>query len=141
MPGPNHNPPDCLMDLASEREALIGHHDLLRRLTDQLSTTIDSGGDPTVIAKHFDDFLSCLAVHFAAEERVMIALEYGGFGDHRQEHHDALTRLRLLDADYRDGRQAAAYEALHFIKSWNASHMEHRDAEFDLYLDQVKSRQ
>jgi hemerythrin-like metal-binding protein len=125
--------------IASDFRALNEHHTLLVSLAQQLGTEIAAGSGEAAITEHFERFLSYMALHFAAEERLMLTTGYAGFDVHRQEHEKAISTVRRLDAAHRAGRELAEDDLLRFIRSWMESHLRGTDAEFDAYIGEILS--
>ena len=115
-------------------QTLDEHHRLIFRLVGQLKADLVSGSSEGVMADHFERLLSYLAMHFAAEDGLMLATQFSGFAAHRLEHDGVLEKLRRLDEDYRAGRKAAIYEASRVMTDWIEHHVNGSDAEFDAYF-------
>ena len=120
---------------SSELAALEQHHALLFRLIERFHSLLAGRYERTDVIRSLTDFLSYMAMHFAAEERVMLAVAYPGFAEHRQEHDEALSSLREIDEDYRGGRDEAAQKALRFIEAWKTAHVFGMDKTLDDWLD------
>lgn len=125
--------------IASDFSALNEHHALLVSLAQQLETEIAAGRGEAAITEHFERFLSYMALHFAAEERLMLTTGYAGFDNHRQEHEKAMATMRRLDAAHRAGQELAEEDLLRFIRSWMESHLPGADGELDSYIGEILS--
>ncbi len=125
--------------VVSDLKTIEEQHRLIFRLAEGFEKDLSAGRHSAAIAAHFGDFMSYMALHFATEERVMLAIGYSGFAEHRQEHIGALAMLRRLEADHIAGRENASQQALQFIQSWMTTHTNGTDNELLSYLDDANA--
>jgi hemerythrin len=103
------------------------HHELLFRLIADLERKIQDGEGEGALFDQLERLYSYAAVHFAAEDRVMIESDYPDTASHRSEHESVLANLKRLEAAYRAGAISAPEDTLRFIQSWATSHIPNAD--------------
>jgi hemerythrin len=79
-------------------------------------------------------------VHFATEEKIMIATKFGGYWEHKREH-DAfvLTVVEQVRA-FNEGRTFTLLAFTRFLKEWILTHIAVTDKKYFEYFKRIATR-
>jgi hemerythrin len=100
-------------------------------------------GNQTQENKYFckviHETIKYIKVHFATEEKIMLATKYSGFAEHKKAH-DSFT-LTVIEKvmDYNEGKIITLSSLTKFLKGWILSHIAIMDKEFFEYLKTIAS--
>jgi hemerythrin len=123
------------LDLALGHAEIDGQHQELFRRAEALSVALDAG-DRSEVARLFEFLRSYVVEHFAAEEQVMRANAFPGYGVHHAAH-------QRFVRDFEDLRQllhsagptaAVALRTRTWIVDWLVDHISHTDRAFARHL-------
>jgi hemerythrin len=104
-------------------EVLDTQHRLLFEMVIELEDAINAGNGEELLADWLDRAWAYMAVHFAAEERLMVETNYPNLLEHRKAHDIALGTLRKLDSVGKAPVEGAAVRTLHFVWEWEVDHV------------------
>jgi hemerythrin len=79
-------------------------------------------------------------VHFATEEKIMIATNYSGYHEHKKEHQEFVLKTVQNIKDYQDGKRLTLSTFTKFIKDWILSHIAVMDKQYFEYFKKLASR-
>jgi len=101
-------------------------------------------GNQTQEDKYFSkvihETIKYIKVHFATEEKIMIATKYAGFAEHKKAHDSFTLTVIQKVMDYNEGKIITLSSLTKFLKGWILSHIAIMDKEFFEYLKTIASR-
>jgi hemerythrin len=88
----------------------------------QLEKALTGATSQLEISRLTGHLTSCIAGHFAHEERLMRAARYGSFEWHKQQHNHARKRVRQFVRKIELGDTRAGFELVGYLTSWLHDH-------------------
>jgi hemerythrin len=86
------------------------------------------------------ELIKYVKIHFATEEKIMLATKFAGFAQHKKEHNQfILTVMEKID-DYNLRNQTNLSTVTKFLKDWVLSHIAIMDKQYFEYLRMTASR-
>jgi hemerythrin len=79
-------------------------------------------------------------VHFATEEKLMIATKFPGYDEHKMAHDDFVRAVVQNVKDYQDGKRLTLSTFTRFLKDWALSHIAVMDKLYFEYFKKLASR-
>jgi len=79
-------------------------------------------------------------VHFATEEKIMIATKYVGYAEHKKEHDSFVLTVLEKAKDYNAGKRLTLSSFTKFLKEWILSHIAVMDKQYFEYFKTIASR-
>ena len=79
-------------------------------------------------------------VHFATEEKLMIATRFPGYAEHKKEHRDFIIAVAQNIRDYQAGKRLTISAFTRFLKDWVLSHIAVMDKRYFEYFKKIASR-
>jgi len=87
-----------------------------------------------------NDAVSYVKVHFATEEKLMIATKFDGYAEHKKEHDSFVLAVVENIKDYQAGKRLTLSTFTRFLKDWVLSHIALMDKKYFDYFKKVASR-
>jgi hemerythrin len=116
-------------------QEIDSQHKRLVELVNQLHDAMSQGKGREVMGATLAGLIDYTRTHFAAEERLMTAHAYPGYGRHKAEH-DALTKQVVdLQGQYQAGQPVLTIEVMNFLKDWLSKHILEVDKQLGAYLN------
>jgi hemerythrin len=81
-----------------------------------------------------------IKIHFATEEKLMIATKFPGFAEHKKAHQGFVVKVLENIADYQAGRRFTLFSFTKFLKEWILSHVAVMDKQYFEYFKMIASR-
>jgi hemerythrin len=81
-----------------------------------------------------------IKIHFATEEKIMSAIKYPGFTEHKRYHDMFVLKVIENIQNYETEKHYTLYSFTKFLKDWVLSHIAVMDKEYFLYIKQIASR-
>jgi hemerythrin len=81
-----------------------------------------------------------IRIHFATEEKIMSAMRYPGFTEHKRNHDMFVLKVIENIQNYEDEKHYTLYSFTKFLKDWVLSHVGVMDKEYFIYFKQVAAR-
>jgi hemerythrin len=78
-----------------------------------------------------------IKIHFATEEKIMRALKYPGFAEHKRAHDLFVLKVVNKIQDFESEKHYTLYSFTKFLKDWVLSHIAVMDKEYFLYIKQI----
>jgi hemerythrin len=103
-------------------------HAHIFELINAVDAAVTTGAGASTIDLVLGLLLRYLAVHFAAEERLMRAVAYPAYLEHAEHHAECSREIQRVLAEYRRGA-AKLDTVLTFVRNWLHTHTLTRDKE------------
>jgi len=87
-----------------------------------------------------NDAVSYVKVHFATEEKLMIATKFDGYAEHKKEHDSFVLAVVENIKDYEAGKRLTLSSFTRFLKDWVLSHIALMDKKYFDYFKKVATR-
>jgi len=79
-------------------------------------------------------------VHFATEEKIMLATKFSGYAEHKKEHEKFVLAVVNNIKDYEAGKRLTLSSFTKFLKDWILSHIAMMDKQYFEYFKMIASR-
>jgi len=79
-------------------------------------------------------------VHFATEEKIMVATNFSGYAQHKKEHDNFVMTVVKNVKDYEAGKRFTLITFTRFLKEWILSHIAVMDKQYFEYFKSIASR-
>jgi len=117
------------------------HKDLLNLVNDMYNHVIgDSEAEKAYFQKVIKRTVEYVKVHFATEEKILKAIKFHGYPEHKRAHD--LFILQVIDniRDYEEGKRVTLASFTHFLKDWILTHIAIMDKQYFEYFKKVATR-
>jgi hemerythrin len=79
-------------------------------------------------------------VHFATEEKIMIATKFSGYPEHKKAHDSFVLAVVENINDYKAGKRLTLSAFTKFLKDWILSHIAMMDKQYFEYFKKIATR-
>jgi hemerythrin len=79
-------------------------------------------------------------IHFATEEKIMLATKFAGYAEHKKEHDSFVLAVLNNVKDYEAGKRLTLITFTRFLKEWILSHIAVMDKQYFEYFKTIASR-
>ena len=79
-------------------------------------------------------------IHFATEEKIMLATKFSGYAEHKKEHEKFVLAIVNNIKDYEAGKRLTLSAFTKFLKDWVLSHIAMMDKQYFEYFKTIASR-
>jgi hemerythrin len=79
-------------------------------------------------------------VHFATEEKIMIATKFSGYAEHKKAHDSFVLAVVNNINDYKAGKRLTLSTFTKFLKEWVLSHIAMMDKQYFEYFKKIATR-
>jgi len=79
-------------------------------------------------------------IHFATEEKIMLATKFSGYAGHKKEHEKFVLAVVSNINDYEAGKRLTLSSFTRFLKEWILSHIAVMDKQYFEYFKTIASR-
>jgi len=79
-------------------------------------------------------------VHFATEEKIMIATKFAGYAEHKKAHDSFVLAVVDNINDYKAGKRLTLSAFTKFLKDWILSHIAMMDKQYFEYFKKIATR-
>ena len=101
-------------------------------------------GDPAQEHKYFSniihELIKYIKIHFATEEKILIATKFSGFSKHKREHDFFIYTVMEKVNEYNTKKYVNLSTFTKFLKDWVLSHIAIMDKQYFEYLKIMASR-
>jgi hemerythrin len=111
------------------------HQDLFT-MVNELHDLISGGADKDTIAQALERLDRHVTTHIQAEERLMQAVDFPGYAEHKQRHEELGHRAAKVIDDYASGRTMLTIALARFFADWIRHHVQGDDQALIAYLRQ-----
>ncbi|MCL2720218.1 MAG: bacteriohemerythrin [Treponema sp.] len=87
-----------------------------------------------------NDAVSYVKVHFATEEKLMLATKFDGYAEHKKEHDSFVLAVVENIKDYEAGKRLTLSSFTRFLKDWVLPHIALMDKKYFEYFKKVATR-
>jgi hemerythrin len=81
-----------------------------------------------------------IKIHFATEEKIMAAIKYPGFAEHKKAHDVFVLKVVENIRNYETERHHTLYSFTKFLKDWVLSHIAVMDKQYFSYIKLIATR-
>lgn len=111
-----------------------GQHQNLFAIARELYDAMSAGHGKAALERILDRLIQYTAVHFAYEERLMLAHGYPDFVHHKAQHVALTKQVLAFQAEFKSGRASMTVQLLQFLKDWLEKHIKVSDQAYAPYL-------
>jgi len=79
-------------------------------------------------------------IHFATEEKIIIATKFKGYTEHKKEHENFIRAVVENIKEYESGKRYTLSTFTRFLKDWILSHIAFMDKQYFEYFRQIATR-
>ena len=98
-------------------------------------------GDPEEEQEYFNKVVheteKYVKIHFATEEKIMIAANFSGYAEHKMAHDKFIITVKKYISDFSTGKRLSLYSYTQFLKDWVLSHIAVMDKQYFVYFKHV----
>ena len=109
-------------------------HKKLFQLANDLTAAVKRGDSSEAFSETMDALIDYAYVHFAAEEALMIHLNYPNTPSHLAQHAYFINKLCDFQAVLPSGKVGLDREVLEFVETWISTHILENDKKYAPYL-------
>jgi hemerythrin len=81
-----------------------------------------------------------IKIHFAAEEKIMCAIKYPGYAEHKRAHDLFVLKVVENIRNFETEKHYTLYSFTKFLKDWVLSHIAVMDKQYFTYIRQIATR-
>jgi hemerythrin len=81
-----------------------------------------------------------IKVHFATEEKLMLATKFPGYEEHKKIHNDFVLAVVKSVNDFKAGKRLVLANFSRFLKNWVLGHVAVMDVKYSEYFRKIASR-
>jgi hemerythrin len=125
-----------------DNKFLVGHSDIdaqhkrLFQLADELHTAMAAGNAKAKLSETLNSLIAYTKMHFANEERLMIAHKYPDYQAHKLLHDKLTAQVVEFQKDFAAGRTVLTIDLMQFLKNWLSQHIGKTDQKVAEFLKQ-----
>ena len=101
-------------------------------------------GDHAQEHKYFSnvvhELIKYVKIHFATEEKIMLATKFSGYAQHKREHNKFIITVMEKIEDYNLSNHSNLASVTKFLKDWVLSHIAIMDKQYFEYLRMIATR-
>jgi hemerythrin len=117
------------------------HKGLLDLVNDMYNHVVgDEKAERAYFKKVIDKVVEYVKVHFATEEKILKAIKFRGYAEHKRAHDSFILKVIENIRDYEDGKRVTLASFTHFLKDWILTHIAIMDKQYFEYFKQVATR-
>jgi len=94
--------------------------------------------------QYFNDIIqnveNYIKVHFATEEKIMLATKFSGYAEHKKAHENFISTVDNNISEYSSGKRLTLYNFTKFLKNWVLSHIAVMDKQYFLFLKRIAAK-
>ncbi|MDR0442409.1 MAG: bacteriohemerythrin [Treponema sp.] len=81
-----------------------------------------------------------IKVHFATEEKYMLATKFPGYAEHKKTHEEFVLTVVQSVKDFESGKRLVLTNFAKFLKDWVLSHVAVMDVKYSHYFKKIATR-
>jgi hemerythrin len=114
------------------------HKGLLDFVNDLLNhSTGNEKDERAYFAKAIGEAVNYVKVHFATEEKIMLATNFQDYPEHKKAHEDFILAVVKNVKDFEDGKRLVLLNFSNFLKNWILSHIAIMDVKYSIFLKEL----
>jgi len=86
------------------------------------------------------EVVNYVKVHFATEEKIMLATKFSGYTEHKKAHESFILAVVENIKDFESGKRLTLSTFTRFLKEWILSHIAVMDKQYFEYFRKIASR-
>ena len=86
------------------------------------------------------ELIKYVKIHFATEEKIMLATKFSGYAQHKREHNKFIITVMEKIEDYNLSNHSNLASVTKFLKDWVLSHIAIMDKQYFEYLRMIATR-
>ena len=117
------------------------HKELIDLVNDMFHhATGDENHEHEYFNKVIQQAIKYIKVHFATEEKIMRAIKYPGYAEHKRAHDNFVLKVVENIQNYETEKHYTLYSFTKFLKDWVLSHIAVMDKQYFIYIKQIATR-
>jgi len=117
------------------------HKGLLNLVNDMYNhVTGDEKEEREYFKKIIQQAVEYVKVHFATEEKIMLAVKFQGYHEHKRAHDSFILTVVDNIRDYEAGKRVTLSSFTHFLKDWILTHIAIMDKQYFEHLMRIATR-
>jgi len=117
------------------------HKELLVLVNDMYNHIVgDEKAERAYFKKVVQKIVDYVKVHFATEERILKAIKYQGYAEHKRAHDFFILKVVENIREYESGKKVTLASFTHFLKDWILTHIAIMDKGYFEYFKKVATR-
>jgi hemerythrin len=117
------------------------HKELLALTNDLFNHCIgDESSERAYFKKVIDKTVDYVKVHFATEEKIMIATEFKGYRNHKMEHDAFVLHVIEQIKTFESGKHFTLLAFTRYLKEWVLTHIAVSDKQYFEHFKQIAAR-
>jgi len=117
------------------------HKELLELVNDMYNHIVgDEKAEKAFFKKIVKKTVNYIKVHFSTEEKILKAVKFQGYAEHKRAHDSFIFKVIENVRDYEDGKRVTLTSITHFLKDWILTHIAIEDKQYFEYFKQVAAR-
>ena len=114
------------------------HKDLIRIINGLYNHVVgDEKEEAAYFKKIIHDITNYVKVHFAAEEKILLATKFPGYAEHKRAHDSFILAVINNIQDFEAGKRLTLASFTHFLKDWVLSHIAVMDQHYYEYFKTI----
>jgi hemerythrin len=114
------------------------HKGLLDFVNDLLNhSTGNEKEEREYFAKAIGEAVNYVKVHFATEEKIMLATKFLDYPEHKKAHEDFILAVVKNVKDFEGGKRLVLLNFSNFLKDWILSHIAIMDVKYSVFLKEL----
>lgn len=105
-------------------------HKKLIALINQLHEAMRAGKGKEILEKTITELVSYTRIHFAAEERYLLAKNYADYPTHKAQHDQLTQKVIDFQDQHKSGKVALSLPMMNFLKEWLTQHILNTDKKY-----------
>jgi len=90
--------------------------------------------------KIINEAVNYVKVHFATEEKLMIATSFSGYAEHKRAHESFILNVVYNVKEYQETKRTSLHAFTNFLKEWVLSHVALMDKQYFDYFNKIATR-
>ncbi|MCL2410564.1 MAG: bacteriohemerythrin [Treponema sp.] len=86
------------------------------------------------------EMVKYVKIHFAAEEKILLATKFPGYNEHKKEHESFILAILNIVNEHKAGKRIVFSNYCRFLKDWVLSHIAMIDKQYFEYLKSIAAR-
>jgi hemerythrin len=117
------------------------HKGLLNLVNDLFNHAVgDEAEERAYFQKVIQTAVNYVKVHFATEEKIMIATRFPGYAEHKKAHDTFVLTVVDNIRDFEAGKKFTLSTFTHFLKEWILTHIAIMDKQYFEYFKHIATR-
>ncbi|MDR0444053.1 MAG: bacteriohemerythrin [Treponema sp.] len=117
------------------------HKELINLVNDLFNHVVgNEEAEREYFQKVIHEAVNYVKVHFATEERIMLATKFKGYDAHKKEHDSFVMNVIKNAKDYEAGKRLTLTSFTKFLKDWVLTHIAVMDKLYFDYFKKIASR-